>query len=585
MPSIIDSLQYVTDNCTVEDIKTKSDHPMMVWWHCGIYKNFRVQSEPKVLIAFKNIVQNELLENFIYCTVPLTQLGRMPVGSVWLKGKLIQKALFQTREFKVSFNYSDWNFTSCKKPYNGQAPYPNDLHPFWNGVNDSWLIQFQLRNGGRLVINCLEILSRLYGRSQEIKRVLSTYPWSGSESSVSSKLIIPVNEPDVPNVWKVSCPPSLVQGDSVFLAHLKYDNYTIQSAKQIYAQLEANHVPNQKPPIFLKIRPWHQGDVTIRVAGYSFDSSFLGLHILGCSDPIGPPIVNITNNETISNANTHSINSSSVMSGQSSNTEYLITSSEAPDQDKGTRSISEAAFEVIGQNREVNFVKSKMKVLLESTQATNTTISDPKLIVSGAEPTGLDKGVRKALVSPAIEKFESEGALRDIWAGLNELRREYPEKVSQIGWYTFEKGHQYGIEPELIRLQPSKVPKIQTKQRNWAFKSKQNMIFRGILIIHLRIKSHDIYFVEIERRPRGMKTGLVSLQEESYKGLAFSVKNSSELKSWLIYLLNGICLKMGIISSLASKCPGNAIPFIHTKSDKDKYMYENVIKSTLNKIL
>ncbi|MDZ4297363.1 MAG: hypothetical protein U0998_05135 [Moraxellaceae bacterium] len=558
---------------------------MMVWWQCGIYKNTKVHSEPKVLIAFKEIIQNELSKSTTQCMVPLTQLGRMPVGSVWLKGKLIQKAQFQTRKFDISFNDSDWNFTSCKEPYNKQAPYPDDLHPFYSGRSDAWLIQFHLQNGGRLVINCLEIFSRLYGRSQEIKRVLSTYPWSGSESSVSSKLIIPVNEPEEPNIWKVSHPDGLVQGDSVFLAHLKYDGYATQSAKQIYAQLEARHVPNQKIPIFPKIRPWHQGDVTIKVAGLSFDNSFLGLHILGCSDPIGPPIVNITNNNAISNLNTHFINSSATMSGQSSSTEYIVTSSEAPDQNKGARSISETAFEVIGQSREVNFVKSQKHVLLGSTQSTNTTSSDPKTTVSGAEPTGLGKGVRKAFVCPAIEKFESEGALRDMWAGLNELRKEYPEKVNQIGWYTFEKGHQYGVEPELIRLQPLKVPNIETKQRNWAFKSKQNKIFRGILIMHLRIKSHDIYFVEIERRPRGMNTGTVSLQEESYKGLAFFVKDPSELKSWLSYFLNGICLKMGIISPLASKCPGHAIPFIHSKSDKDKYIYESIIKSILNKIL
>lgn len=47
------------------------------------------------------------------------------------------------------------------------------------------------------------------------------------------------------------------------------------------------------PFVFLAPEPWHtHPDVTIRVRGIPFDNqSFLGLNILGISDPPGPDIM------------------------------------------------------------------------------------------------------------------------------------------------------------------------------------------------------------------------------------------------------------------------------------------------------
>ncbi|MBL4951853.1 hypothetical protein JK635_06375, partial [Neobacillus sp. YIM B02564] len=77
-------------------------------------------------------------------------------------------------------------------------------------------------------------------------------------------------------------------GDVVFLAHAKYDDYTRNVAKKVHSQLSASYDPTSVHPTFIKIGPWFQGPTELSVDGIPFDGdSFLGLRVRGMSDPGG----------------------------------------------------------------------------------------------------------------------------------------------------------------------------------------------------------------------------------------------------------------------------------------------------------
>ena len=103
------------------------------------------------------------------------------------------------RSFKVSFTSGCWRY----KTFNAQSksdkqndPFPLDLYPLLYGANDfSRLIEFDLDNGGKLVLNGMDFFRAAYGHSPELKRILTSYPYQikppGKEDSILSLLLPP----------------------------------------------------------------------------------------------------------------------------------------------------------------------------------------------------------------------------------------------------------------------------------------------------------------------------------------------------------------------------------------------------------
>lgn len=282
----------------------------LLWWYAALVKG----SEPgqqNLQVLFREILsrtdtglelgkaEKELL--------PLPLLGQYRIGSVWVNGKSVEEVHYPVVEFKVSFAAGCWRY----KTFNVQSrldkqddPFPLDLYPLLYGVNDfSQLLEFDLDNGGKLVLNGMDFFRAAYGHSPELKRILTSYPYQikppGNGDSVLSLLLptFPSHLTPSGNVDILQPSHKLVKQDAVFLAHLKRDAYTQQVVhkfanncfKSFFNQSKENSIPF----VFLTPEPWHtHSDVTIRVRGIPFnDRSFLGLNILGISDPPGPDIM------------------------------------------------------------------------------------------------------------------------------------------------------------------------------------------------------------------------------------------------------------------------------------------------------
>lgn len=572
----------------VNDIAIINTKPWVVWWYNGVFKNHKEQTSPKVLVTFRVLDDDYSLSDvYEYRPVPLTLLGKFRIGSVWLHGQMTHAAQYEESIFDVSFDESAWNFTSAKIPFDGRPPYPDELHPFWKGRHDSWLVEFKLHEGGYLVIPCLEVFTRLYGRSQEIKRVLATYLWRGTSDCAEARLLPPTDEHEEAGLWKIKLPDRMVQGDAAFLAHLKYSSYTRSAAQSIHAQIEAEYRPDRKQPLFLKIKPWFQGSVRIKVRGYSFGQSFLGLQILGCSDPVGLPVICVR--DTIEKDDKYDENSSSSQTIRAHNnplsdTKLHITGNQAPDRESSTRYVTEDAFEILGEPQEIRHVR-------RSTKRSHTLTSGVKpeeqshATVSDADPHGHGKGILQGQIH-APKALESHGALRDIWDALNELQKREPGRAKELMAFTFRDGFQACKDPQLIVFRAIYDDSVQTAIRNWAYIDPREKLLRGVLVIRIKINQKYTYFVEIQRRiwdKSGANCG-AQLKEESLKGMVFRLNDESHLKSWLSQLLSAVRYKKGVMSGLTNQCPGVAATYSHIHLESDKYPYQQTIETALAKL-
>lgn len=566
----------------------------MAWWYCGFYKNQLAKSQPNVLVAFREFSSGMLSDNFILRRVPLTSLGQVRIGTVWKDSMCRYKAVFDEKKFSVDFTKNAWKFTSFQKTNRdgAPAPYPQDIYPLQYEKDKNWFIEFPLSTGGKLVVPCIEFFSRCYGRSGELKRILATYPWPEGKDAHKSRLYAPIEEQEEPNKWKVKLRRRLVNGDIVLLAHAKYDQYTEQAVKSIYAQIETLHDPENKKPSFIEVAPWFQGSAELKVKGIWFDNkrSFLGLQVIGCSNPDGVTILRDRENTNKTDLPAEAGVTDEAWAGAPERvlvkppTIIDLTGDEEPDHGAGTIEIQDPDFEILGQARAIIDVRKERAEKSKGKKSQGTDASE----FSSGEPYGAEKGVGYAAIH-AKPVMESQGILRDMWNALLLLRKKYPELIQSVGWYTFEHGFRFDAEPSLIGLQPfdeEANAEIDTDVRHWPYYDLASLIPRGILVIRVIVKENPLYLLEIQRRPRKKKTkdGTIRDAEESYKGLVFALDNQSHLQKWLRQLLADLRDVKGVVQKIAGTCPGKAATFKHTPASKEEVPCEAAAMNALKKM-
>jgi len=211
----------------------------VVWSYCGFKKNVRIMSQPNVVVAFREIKEGNILSEIILRYVALTLIGEVKIGSIWCEGHCDSIIAYPKEYFTVNFSESGWRISSFLFPDRSrkQPPYPSKLYPLKYENDQNWYIEFSLRSGGVLVIPCLEFFYRCFGRSGEVKRLITTYPWD----IAVSRIIGDFNAPKSNDLWKVKLGKGLVDNDAIFAAHIKHDKVAADAAKWIYTQIESNY--------------------------------------------------------------------------------------------------------------------------------------------------------------------------------------------------------------------------------------------------------------------------------------------------------------------------------------------------------
>lgn len=591
------NLKRASSTLKLKDSLTGNAGNWIVWWYCGIYKNQQAESQPNVLVAFRELSDSGYLsDSFIFRRVPLTTLGHVRLGTVWKDGVCRQEAEFDTHEFDVDYRPGKWRFSSFHyaNQNNITPPFPPSLYSLQYKRDRNWMIEFNLSSGGKLVLPCLEFFSRCYGRSAELRRVLATYPWCGTGGGSGNRLYAPLGQPEEGGKWKVKLRQRMVNGDALFLAHVKYDGYAEQRAKRIYAQIETQHDPSGKHPIFLAAGPWYKDSARLKVRGIWFDNgrSFLGLQIAGASDPGGVPIERNRDNRNNAEHSAGIAAGGRAWHGAPDRSTVSppqiidLTKDDEPDRGGESVGVDEPGFEVLGTQRLITNYRDKQA---RDSAGSKVKGSDSESYSTG-EPYGEGKGVGYASIRTE-PIMESQGVMRDMWNAMAFLRNLYPQKIRNVEWFTFEDGYRSGKEPKLIALEPFSAQELFEEDKelssvtqSWPYIDRHRSELRGVLVARLSLASSSVHIVEIQRRTKGEATRTSKNSEEHFKGLVFVLDDQKRFASWLRKLLSRVRYENGVLQKLEIHCPGEAASFSHRQARNERVPCEGAVRLALKKV-
>jgi len=449
-------------------------------------------------------------------------------------------------------------------------------------------LEFSLETGGKLIVPCLEFFTRCYGRSAELRRCLATYDW---EELTRNRLYAPLNEPEEKGKWKIKLRKRLVHGDSILLAHAKYNLHTRSIVKRIHSDIQINHDPEGKAPAFIKIVPWFDGPAKLKVKGIWFDQnrSFLALEIKGSSDPFGAPIWRDRDSVTTGSlavGEDGMVGSGAPIRRLSKMPDIIdLTDAEAPDGDAPSVEIEDPDFEILGTPRVIHQRWRSGPHSFSGQARVDTT--DASAFSSG-DPHGGGKGVGYASIH-AKPVLESQGTLRDMWNAMLFFKTEYPHIIQSVEWFTFDAGYQADTEPKLIAVQPfeEREDGMSSKIWRWPYLDPKTMLeVRGALVMRIKAGDNEVHIVEIQRRPikKKDKDGQISDAEESFQGLIFTLATPDDLRPWLTLLLSEVRYKTGVVKHLAASCPGKADSFNHASSTGDYIPCISAARNALSKM-
>ena len=515
----------------------------------------RALSLPSVAVSFREYRDDGLFGRIRSASVAITDLGQLRLGSIVTDGRCDSQLRLDSEPFSVDFSATSWTLAHARESLSSlPVPSRHWLHGF---VPNGWMLSFPLSGSRSLWIPCLEFFSRCYGRSQELKRVLSTYPWE----VVDQRLFPPLGEPCPPSRWLIRLPSGLVDGDTVFLATARYDRYCEKQARSIYAQIEAKSTP-QRPSVALKVRPWFQGSTQLLVSGLWLDTRrFLALRLDGCGNPRGPSIECLYDVSETAHDGADSVEDTGVgvrlVRRLHEPDVPTLTSEAEPDRGAGHIKVRDSDFVDLGPPRKVTKIPRRRRRSASIGLVSN---EDPTAYSAGEEHSSGKRVGSAHIHAPEVRELKSEGILLDMWNALSFLRFRFPKLMTSLCWYTFEHGFQPEGPPCLIPL-----PRIQTPGR------------RGLLVVRCVACKQTIYIAELQRRR-------VTDGEEQFMGMVFRLDRAAELDNWLSDVLFALRRTNGGFASVKADCPGKKFLFRHVRGELDQVPCETAVRNALSKL-
>lgn len=561
---------------------------LVVWWYGGLSKNLRAGSVPLVKVFFKRLRADGTLGDWVACDVGLTHLGILRIGSIWRDSVQCAEIVLTEHSLTIDFSDGKWRLISpaeaaAKRMLLPFSPADYGLR-YWPDKN--WLLDFPMSNGINLLVPCLEFYIRCFGRSEEARRIIATYPWD----ELTRRCFEPITEPSEPGTWQIKLSKEMRNSDTVFLAHALHDQYAQLKVKSIYAQLEASYAANNEY-CFLKAVPWFQGMANFKVNGIWINggSTFLALRVDGCSDPGGVPINRDRENTNKTDESSGNPNAPKAWNGMPPRvTKHLpeiidLTDRGEPDHNAATVEIEENEFEVLGHKR---IVLDVIRARAKTNPGTAALEGDDESFSTG-ESNGSGKGVGRASIHAPVS-MESAGALREIWDAMWDLYDSNSEIVSGVESFSFDFGFSEDRAPTLVGLksfEDGDRDRVGNDVMRWVYQDRMHAAMRGVLIARMIVYGKSIYVIEIQRRLRIVRDekALVREKEENYKGLVFEADEAS-FYEWVDEFLSEVRYVRGIVEKLVFSCPGNAATFNHPHPSGGRSAGQAALENALGKV-
>ena len=584
-----------------------------VCWYREFQRNDQDRYLPQVNVVLRS--EGDVHSKPSYRDVPvgIDYLGQLRIGSAVSDGIVNDDEVdgpFRTscqEQFDVDFTRGSWTFEDASALAAGNLL---SAIPWLRGFKPCGpMLVFPLEKGRSLWIPCIEFFSRCYGRSQEIKRVLSLFPWDEAERRFFGSGEI--HEDEAFDGWTIRMRRPFVEEDAVFLAHVWYDEYARQSVQSIYAQLEsAVPVVSHSLPwkSFVKVRPWFEGPAELLVRGFWLgderDRKFLALRVDGCSHPIGAKEVRYVRGDAKKTSSGAAPRGGEVKPFRKKRNKtpnkVRLTDRIEPDRDSQSIRLEDASFETLGEPWTVKKIgeeegdgRTAVQSRARESGGPDGHASDPYLEegsgggpgrYSSSDPYSTDKDVGGVSIAAPEHQLLGD-VLPDMWRTLEYLQQKHPDLVSSVTWVALDdeglrfRRRQEG-PPRLIPLEAfgsEEQDKFDSRVLNWPWLDAKapRKGRRGLLVMRFVVKRRPVYFVEVQRRPDTRR---------EFAGMVFRLNHERSLDRWLHEVRHEIRHVEGVLSHLCSACPGIAREFVHFPGPEGTVLYEAAVVEALSKV-
>ena len=574
------------------------DRRVVIWWHSAIKKNHRDRTQPNVVVSLRVLNDDGSFGPIEKRQLPITCLGFLRVGAIWANRRMVGCIDMDT--CYLSGNISDKDIkVACQGAGPTSARQYMIPHHIYNLEDDyfhnhSWLLRMPMETSEgepvQLIVPCMEVFNRLYGRNAEVRRILTTYPWS----EASKRLFVPDSVFEDGNAWGIELPNRMTNDDTFLLAYLLHDEYAQKQGKSVYSQIEVSQELRGEGKSFLKIKPWFLGRLDFKLKGFWIDSKrFLGLQINGANiEPDSRSIIRSRNygvpvrGGASGDGGPGSVPKKIV----SNNPEKVeVTGESAPDQNSGYIDVAEEDFEVLG-NRGHVIIDNHGTPYQEHSHASD---DDDSKKFSGGEPCGKDKDVGKANIKSDIT-IESEGMVLDFWKALVMLSKSESNTINKVEYYS-NRVFVEGDVPTLAAFRNFfSSNTFLTKAVPWGYVNAHKKLYRGALIVRAHTEQGYVYFIEIQRRkivsrPKEGDEGpkdSPEVKEEMYRGVVFRLNKDDErsVLCAIIKVMQNLGKNHGTLTLSAKAFDGEIRTYVHRmKSVKDDNSEKKLIRADMCK--
>ena len=561
----------------------------VVWCYGALVKNKRYGEQPRVEVCFRELnSDNTISEAYKIQTCPLTDLALLRVGTIWGNSVCTSQIVFEEKLYDVDFSFKNEGWVISSFNRDGQSEiYSTRDFPSERIDRDSWLLEFSLKGGGKLIIPALEFFYRTYGRSDELKRTLLTYSWE----DICNRLFSSAEDKGRKELY-VKLRKRMYDRDAPFVAFCALDPFTQEVIKRIKSQML---IDDHK--VYIKIAPWFRGQAQLKVKGVSFDQgrSFLGLIVTGYSLPDGFKIVHDRDNTNRVNEKADDDNKKAWdnMSGRrlaNEGDDFSIDNSFGPDGGSSSLEIPAGTLEILGHGCTVIPLRKEKADSVSGSKSEN--VEHSSYSVNDKGNTENDVGYLAGNIDgkTTVLLMESKGVVRDMWNAMHYFIVENQSIIRSLEWYTPETSYSSHPEPCLVAIpeflnQEIADEKISRTILNWPYLDlllKQEI--RGFLVARMKLDTESIHFIEIQRRISHDNTNSSVSEDEKFRGMVFRLNNDDDIHDWVSLLAHELRHVKGVVQKMVVKCPGVAMVYKHSSAKNEPVPGYSALLNALEKI-
>ena len=554
-------------------LESNAEKFLMVWWYGALAKTDRRTIQPKVHVAFRELLEdNTPTDNFIFINANITDLVSWPIGTVWHHERLVKYIPLEIREFDI--DHTDFKHTYVQTYKRDEKTgkidhFFSDRNKFYiNPGQRENCISFSLKDQEykELLVPCFEFLVRGYGISTELPRILTTY----DEAERHERLYTP--HPEEENIWTILIGDSLTLDDHVFIAYYKYSEYTQDAVRILFSSIAKHDDFTQRNHIYPKVMPWHEETRKIRVSGFCLPdtNAFLALTILGMELPdqthirrvpkvihrVKKPVDVNSPNPPQLQLGPGQINVSEDQGGRKPLSQSVILGHEFTWLGSGP----------IGEKSKTKYERTiTQPQRKKNTKETNT--------IGTGEPDS-SKDVLNSQIKPTTDEdkateFEApdHGRIMGLWNACLKAHRLNPCIVNAVHYYTFEEEFDYNDKPTLMAFITGSEEQAHI---NWCYADSFKTALRGALVIRLSLVGcPPVYIFDIQPATYvSTVEGESVLKERGHAGVIFRSKTLEQFEQYISDLMDSLPLSEGSYTTtlLGSNMVTQLFVFRHSNS-------------------